>query len=110
MGFPERRVKTFLFLTLTLLSACSWFRGAPQPPQPPQLIVTGAPAQSIVFVDEVQKGQPTAVNDQSQVLIVSEGNHQVDVRLDGTVVYRETLFVKNGERRVVTVLSGSSRE
>jgi hypothetical protein len=26
------------------------------------------------------------------------------------VVYRENLFVKNGEKRVVTVLSGSNRE
>lgn len=104
-------MKIFVILSLTTLSACSWLHGrTPPQPEPPQVIVTGAPAESIVFIDDVQAGEAAASNDKSEVLTVSEGTHKVDVRVGGTVVYRETLFVKNGERRVVTVLSGSNRE
>jgi len=104
-------LKIFLILSLTMLSACSWLhRKAPPQPEPPQVIVTGAPAESIVFVDDVQSGVAAAHNDTSEVLSVAEGTHTVEVRMGDRVVYRESLFVKNGERRIVTVLSGSNRE
>jgi hypothetical protein len=94
-----------------MLSACSWFhRKAPPPHEPPQLIVTGAAADSIVFVDDIQKGQAVAANDKTQVVIVSEGAHTVEVRMGDRTVYRENVFVQNGEKRVVLVLSGSRRE
>ena len=94
-----------------LLSACSWFhRKGPPVRDPPQLIVTGAAADSIVFVDDVQKGQPAAANDKPQIVIVTEGTHKVEVRMGERVVYREDVYVAGSERRVVTVLSGSSRE
>jgi hypothetical protein len=34
----------------------------------------------------------------------------VEIHRGDTVVYRENIYVKNGEKRVVTVLSGSNRE
>jgi hypothetical protein len=104
-------LKTFIFLAFTMLSACALFHSKKPPaPVPPEFIVTGAPAGSIVFVDDVQKGQLTALNDKPQIVTVTAGAHVVDVRVDGTVVYRENTFIKSGERRVVTVLSGSNRE
>jgi hypothetical protein len=94
-----------------MLSACSWFHAkSPPPPVTPQIILTGAPAESIVFIDDVQQGQAAAANDQPQVLSVPEGTHKVEVRVGGRVVYRESVFVKNGDRRAVLVLSGSNRE
>jgi uncharacterized lipoprotein YbaY len=105
----ERQLKTLLLLVCMMLPACSWFRAKTPPPVPPQIIVTGAPVQSIVFIDGVQKGEPAATNDRPQVLSVPEGTHTVEVRVGGAVVYRESVFVKNGERRAVTVLSGSYR-
>ena len=95
-----------------MLSACSWFHSeGPSPVRdPPQLIVTGAAADSIVFVDDIQKGQPAVSNDKPQVVVVSEGTHKVEVRIGDRVVYREDVFVASGERRVVMVLSGSNRE
>jgi len=92
-----------------MLCACSWFHSRPPPPVPPEFIVTGAPAGSIVFVDDVQKGQPAEAG-KPQVLTVAAGAHVVEVRVGPTVVYRENTFIKSGEKRVVTVLSGSNRE
>jgi hypothetical protein len=94
-----------------MLSACSWFHAKGPPPRvPPELIVTGAAADSIVFVDDVQKGQAAVSNDKTQVVIVSEGAHTVEVRMGDRVVYRENVYVGSGEKRVVMVLSGSSRQ
>jgi hypothetical protein len=103
--------KTLIVLALTLLAACSWhpFRRHPVP-EPTQLIVTGAPAGSIVFIDDMPQGQPAELNDKPQLLDVAAGTHKVEVRRGDTVVYREDTFVKKGEKRVVTVLSGSNRE
>ncbi len=104
-------MKILIFLALTCLSACSWFHSrAKAPPQAPELIVTGAPSGSIVFVDNVQGGQALDVNDKTQVLNVAAGAHVVEVRMGSRVVYREQTYVGNGERRVIKVLSGSSRD
>jgi hypothetical protein len=104
-------LKIFLFVTtLACLSACSWFHPRPQVPAPPELIVTGVPAGSIVFIDNVQNGQAAELSDKPQVLTVAAGEHIVEVRTDGAVVYREQTYVGSSEKRVIKVLSGSSRE
>jgi len=99
-------MRIFLLMTLAGLAACSWFgsRRSPPVPDPTEIIVTGAPAGSLVFVDGSQAGQAATRNDQSQILDVAAGAHIGD-----TVVYRENTSVGRGERRVVIVLSGSSR-
>ena len=103
-------MKIFIILALTMLSACSWFHAkAPRAPYPPVFIVTGAPAGSIVFIDDVQKGQAAELH-KPQMVDSVEGTHKVEVRFGDTVVYREDIYIKGGERRVVTVLSGSNRE
>lgn len=103
-------MKNFVFLALACLSACSWFHRAKAPPDPPELIVTGAPAGSIVFVDGVQNGQIAESNGKPQVLNVTSGEHVVEIRTGNSVVYREQTFVGTGEKRVVKVLSGTSRD
>jgi hypothetical protein len=75
-------------------------------PDPSEIIVTGAPVGSLVFVDGVQAGQPTVANDHPQVLDVTAGAHKVEIRVGDTFVYREDTYVGLGERRVVMVLSG----
>jgi hypothetical protein len=106
----ERRLKTFIILAVTMLSACSWFHSKSRAPEPSQFIVTGAPKGSIVFVDDVQQGQAAESNVKPQLVDSVEGEHKVEVRFGDTVVYRENIYIKSGERRVVTVLSGSNRE
>ncbi len=104
-------MKIFTFLSLLMLSGCSWFHAKPKPaPVPPQFVVTGAPAGSIVFIDGVMTGRLTELNDRPQIVAVTAGTHTVEVRIGDTVVYREDAYIKSGEKRVITVLSGSNRE
>jgi hypothetical protein len=104
-------LKILIIFALTMLSACSWhpFRRHTVP-EPTQLIVTGVPAGAIIFIDDKAQGQASETNDKPQLLDVSAGTHTVEVRRDDAVVYREDTFVKSGEKRVITVLSGSNRE
>jgi len=93
-----------------MLSGCSWFHSkTPAAPETPLFILTGAPAGSILFIDEVQRGQAAEANDRPQTVSSVEGTHKIEVRFGDTVVYRENIYIKSGERRVVTVLSGSNR-
>jgi hypothetical protein len=97
--------------TLALLSACSWFgwHRRSHVPDPPEIIVTGAPVGSLVFVDGVQTGQAASHSDQSQILDVAAGDHKVEIHVGDRIVYREDTYVGPGEHRVVMVLSGLSR-
>ena len=103
-------MKTFLLLMVLSLSGCSWFHRAKALPPSPQLVVTGAPAGSEVFVDDVKNGQTAEVNDKPQVLKVTAGPHVVEIRSGSAVIYREQTYVGSGESRVIKVLSGTSRE
>ena len=78
-------------------------------PDPTEIIVTGAPAGSMVFVDGLQIGQATTANDHTQVLNVAAGAHKVEIHVGDTIVYREDTYVGPGERYTVRVLSGLSR-
>ena len=103
-------MKTLIIVASAMLSACSWFHSKTPTPEPPVFIVTGAPAGSAVFIDDVQKAPTAELNDKPQTVRSVEGTHKVEVRFGDTVVYRENIYIKSGERRVVTVLSGSNRE
>jgi hypothetical protein len=102
-------LRLLVLVALACLSACSWFGSKrAQVPNPTEIIVTGAPAGSVVFVDGTQAGQPTAQNDQSQILEVPAGAHKVEIHASDKVVYREDTYVAPGEHRIVRVLSGLS--
>jgi hypothetical protein len=112
----EPSLKIFAIFAMAFLSACSWFHPhAKPPPPPPALVVTGAPTGSIVFVDDVQTGQPAEYG-KPQVLTVTAGAHVVEVRVASTdttgttVIYSEQTYIASGEKRAIKVLSGSSRE
>ena len=102
-------MRVFLLVTLAFLSACSWFHRKPQVPNPTEIIVTGAPAGSVVFVDGAQAAQALAVNDHPQIVNVTAGAHKVEIHVGDSVVYREDTYVGPGEHRLVRVLSGLNR-
>jgi hypothetical protein len=110
LTYQARTLRVFVLLALTALSACTWF-GAKKPPvpDPTELIVTGAPVGSMIFLDGVQQGDAVAVVTVPQILRVAPGAHIVEIRIGDPVVYREETDVAAGEKRIVTVLSGSNR-
>lgn len=99
-------MKAVLIILLVCVSGCTWFHRRPPVPEPTELIVTGAPVGSIVFVDGVQSGQAKEVLNQPQQLQVAPGTHTVEVRMGDTVAYRENTYVAQGNKRVIAVLSG----
>src|SRR5260221_11862165 len=93
-------------MTLACLSACSWFGSRKQElPDPTEIIVTGAPAGSLIFVDGLQAGQETAVSDHPQVLIVAAGVPKVGKNTWGKGGYSEGTSVGLRQHTVVTGLS-----
>ena len=97
-------------MTLACLSACSWFTSKrTRSPEPTEIVVTGAPAGSTVFVDGVAAGQAAALNDRPQILNVAAGSHKVEIYVGVAMVYREYTYLEPGEHRVVRVLSGLNR-
>ncbi len=103
-------MRVIIILALVCLAGCSWF-GAKKPRllDPTELIVSGAPAGSIVSIDGVQIDSAPAEGTRPQVIRVRPGSHVVEVRVGEPVVYREETYVASGEKRLVTVLSGSNR-
>jgi hypothetical protein len=107
--FPLRQgtpLKALLIILLLCVSGCSWFHRKPHAPDPTELIVTGAPVGSQVFVDGVQAGQAKEVANRPQEVEVAPGAHVLEVRVGDTVAYRENTYVTQGEKRVISVLSG----
>lgn len=97
-------------MVLASLAGCHWFGARKsRAPDPSEIVVTGAPAGSLIYIDGTQVGQPAAHEDQTQVLDVTAGTHKVEVQSNDRVVYREDTYVGPGEQRFVTVLSGKSR-
>jgi hypothetical protein len=114
MPFPtgHLRLRPYLILSLALVSACSWigsWRHHP-PPDPTLLIVTGAPAGALLFLDGAQSGEAVSGSRRAEQLTVSAGGHTLEVHLGDAVTYRESLYVASGEHRVVMVLSGQTRQ
>jgi hypothetical protein len=97
-------------ITLACLSACSWFGSRkPHSPDPTEIIVTGAPAGSVIFLDGTQAGPAALLDDRPQILNVPAGAHKVEIRVGDAMVYREDTYVGRGEHRMVRVLSGLRR-
>src|ERR1700727_2639320 len=68
-------LKTLLIILLLCVSGCSLFHRKPHLPEPSELIVTGAPVGSVVFVDGVQAAQPKEVANRPQEVEVTPGTH-----------------------------------
>src|ERR1700730_2408979 len=110
------RLKVAILIMLLCLSGCSWMHTSSwfhskksHAPDPTELIVTGAPVGSLLFVDGVQTGEAKEVASRPQVLDVAPGSHTVEVKVGDAVVYRENTYVAAGDKHVITVLSGARK-
>jgi len=99
-------VRLLIIAALLCLPGCSWFHRRPNVPPPSELVVTGAPAGALLFVDGAAAGQEVEAR-KPQILEVTPGTHVVEVRLGDTVAFRENTYVAVGEKRLVQVLSGA---
>lgn len=102
-------LKVSILIALALLCGCSWLHKDKPVPDPTELIVAGAPVDSLLFVDGVQSGRASEAGNRTQVLEVTPGTHALEVKLNGVVAYRENTYVAPHGKVVVTVLSGNSR-
>lgn len=99
-----------MLAALLCVSGCSWFhRKNPIAPDPPQLIVTGAPTGSVLLIDGTPAHAPNEPGDHPQTIKTTVGAHELAVKSGDAIVYRENLDVAAGERRFITVLSGANR-
>ncbi len=106
-------MKVRYLIPLVLLSGCSWMHGRglfhrqPVPPEPTQIVVSGAPVGSILQVDGTQVAPELAAAGKPQVVDTTAGMHTVEVHVNGHTTYREDLYVAPGEQHPVIVLSGN---
>jgi hypothetical protein len=99
----------YLILTLVcaLLCACDLPHSTVRTGSPsPSLIVVGAPANSVLYVDGVSMGVATTFDGKPNTLAVLEGVHTVEIREGSQVVYSEKAFVSSGETHTVSVSVG----
>ncbi len=94
----------------TMLSACALPQttvtsGSSQP----SLVVTGAPADAVLYVDGLAMGRASQFDGHPRVLAVLQGPHQVQVREGSTVLYHDKVFLSNGEIRNVKLLPVAAR-
>jgi len=95
----------FLLLTACALPQTTVRSGS----SPPGLVVKGAPAGSILFVDGLQVGPAAQYDGNPKVLTVLEGVHTVEIRVGSNVVYSEKSLATSGETHTVTVIAGTGQ-
>jgi hypothetical protein len=74
----------------------------------PSLVVNGAPAGAILYVDGLAMGPAAQYDGQPKMLAVLEGAHRVELRQGDTVVFSEQAFVSGGEIHTVHAAVGKS--
>ncbi|MFO1465109.1 MAG: hypothetical protein U1F35_01475 [Steroidobacteraceae bacterium] len=98
-------MKRLLLPLVVFVAGCSWFHKTPAPPEPTQLVVNGAPAGSVLYVDGAAAAKENEGDSRPQVVDVTPGMHVVEVKVGEHVGYREQTYVAPGEKHVVLVLT-----
>jgi len=95
-------------LLASLLAACVYPQttvstGSKQP----GIVVKGAPAGAVLYVDGLAMGAAQQYDGNPNVLTVLEGVHQVEIRQGANVIYHDKVYVGSGETRALTLLPGA---
>lgn len=75
----------------------------------PSLVVKGAPAGTILYVDGLAMGPAAQFDGNPNVLAVLEGAHQLEIRQGNAVIYHDKAFLRSGETHPITLLPGPSQ-
>lgn len=79
--------------------------GAPRP----TLIVQGAPADAILYVDGLAAGNAAQYNGVANSLLIEEGVHHVELRRGASVLMAQKIFASNGESSKLVYASESTK-
>ena len=69
----------------------------------PALAVKGAPDSSVLYVDGLSVGTAAQFDGLNKVINLEEGAHRIEVRVGERVLYKGTIYISNGETRVIDV-------
>ena len=68
----------------------------------PTLSFTGAPADSILFVDNINSGLTAQYNGNPKVLVVQPGTHELKVMENNKIIFQQSVFVES-ENKVISI-------
>ena len=70
----------------------------------PAIGISGAPRESVLYVDGLRMGMASQYDGTEQVLLIESGKHLIEVRTaDGTVIHSETVFLNSSATKVLAV-------
>lgn len=70
----------------------------------PQLAITGAPEDSILYVDGIKIGEANIYNGKPKTLIIEPGTHMISVKThQGDSLYNQKIFVES-ELKTITII------
>jgi len=62
----------------------------------PQLAIKGAPAKSILYLDNLEIGEANEYNGEPKTLIIQPGTHLVTIKSrDGELIFSQKIFVES---------------
>jgi hypothetical protein len=105
-------LKIRYLIPLLFLTGCSWWNGKhffhkqPVPPEPTQLVVTGAPVNAVLLIDGAVAGSMSNTPGKPLLLEVAPGMHVIEVKVNDNITYRENTYVAPSEQHLINVLSG----
>jgi hypothetical protein len=67
----------------------------------PGISISGAPANSLLYVDGINMGDASQYNGHPNILTVESGTHKVVIINDNKVVFEKTVFVESELRNII---------
>ena len=70
----------------------------------PAIGISGAPLESVLYVDGLRMGMASQYDGTEQVLLIESGKHLIEVKTaDGTVIHSETVFLSSSATKILAV-------
>ncbi len=69
----------------------------------PHLSVTGAPAGSVLTIDNISMGDATAYTPDKKLITLDHGTHHVIVTSNGKTLYDNAVYLGNGANSTITI-------
>jgi hypothetical protein len=93
--------RIFLALAMTLASCQPPRTGVSIPNEGPRLVILSAPPGAVLFLDSKAVGEAHRFDGKPEVLQVEVGTHLVEIRLNGTVIWSQKVFLGSSELRTI---------